>query len=284
MIKSYCRWWRTTGRAASTLVNYRYTLERLADRLGGEHRLAAATLDDLEDYLDHRLATTSPGTASVDFRALRSFYGWLAAQGDIDRNPSTGLHSPKVAMTPVRVATETDYRRLVATCPKTTKAGRRDAAILAVLWATGARRGELAGLDLDSVDLDAGTISIGRTKNGTPRRVPLDVDAVAALDRWLRAGTNGRGYEPGPLFVAEHGGRLTSNGIGQMFQRRCETAGVDVTAHTFRRALATRWLRAGGGETALRAVTGWRSPAMVERYTRMNAEELAHAEYRRLFG
>ena len=280
MIKSYSRWWRTTDRSPATLKNYVYSLERLAERLGGERQLVHATIDDLRDYLGDRLEATSPGTASVDFRAMRSYYSWLVAEGEIDVNPADRLRGPKVPDTPVAMATETDYRRLLAACPKTTVAGRRDAAIFAVLWATGMRRGEVAILDLEHLDMDTGTLQIRKTKNGTPRRVPLDVDALALLDRWLRR----RGYEPGPLFVGERGGRLSSNGIGQMFDRRRDEAGVDVSAHTFRRALARRWLLAEGGETALRSIAGWRSPAMVARYTRMAAEELAHAEYRRLFG
>jgi integrase len=60
------------------------------------------------------------------------------------------------------------------------------------------------------------------------------------------------------------------------------TAGVDVRSHAFRRSLATRWLRGGGSETLLRAHAGWKSPAMVGRYVRMNQEELAQVEYHRV--
>ena len=281
IIDSYALWWRGTGRSTKTLENYRYSLERLAERLGGQRQLVTATLDDLRSYQADRLEATSPGTASVDFRALRSFYAWCDAEGELDgRNPAERLKGPKVHETPVEVATEVDYRRLLAACPKTTVAGRRDAAIIAVLWGTGMRRGELVVIDLEHLDLDAGTLQIRKTKNGTPRRVPLDVDTLALLDRWLRR----RGYDAGPLFPAERGGRLTPNGVGQMIQRRCELAGVDVSAHQFRRALATRWLRHGGTETGLRSIAGWKSPAMVGRYTRMHAEDVAHEEYRRLLG
>jgi integrase len=69
-----------------------------------------------------------------------------------------------------------------------------------------------------------------------------------------------------------------------MIDRQRTATGVDVSAHTFRRALATRWLVAGGGQTALRSLAGWRSPAMVGMYTRMSSEQIAHAEHRRLPG
>ena len=196
IIDSYALWWRGTGRSTKTLENYRYSLERLAERLGGQRQLVDATLDDLRSYQADRLEATSPGTASVDFRALRSFYAWCDAEGELDgRNPAERLKGPKVYETPVEVATETDYKRLIAACPKTTVAGRRDAAIIAVLWATGMRRGELVVLDLEHLDLDAGVLSIRKTKNGTPRRVPLDADTLALLDRWLRR----RGYDAGPV-------------------------------------------------------------------------------------
>jgi integrase len=294
MITSYCRWWRTLNRSPKTLENYRYTLERLAVRLGSpdggdydtklDRHLRTATIDDLRGYLGDRLEATSPGTAAVDFRAMRSFYAWLVAEGEIDVNPALRLRTPKVPETPVRVATEVVYRRLLAACPKATTAGRRDAAIFAVLWASGVRRGELAALDVSHVDLDERVLTLPLTKSGRPRRVPLDDTAAAVIDRWLRR----RGFEPGPLFLAERGGRLTSNGIGQMIERRRDAAGVavaEVSAHAFRRALSERWMLAGGNETTLRTIQGWSDASpMPGRYTRMAKEQLAHAEYRRLLG
>lgn len=108
ILTSYARWWRTTGRSPETLRNYVYSLERLAHRLGGQRQLADARLADLRDYLGDRLEATSPGTASVDFRAMRSFYGWLVEEGELDVNPAAKLRGPKVAETPVKVAGELD--------------------------------------------------------------------------------------------------------------------------------------------------------------------------------
>ena len=193
-------------------------------------------------------------------------------------NPAAKLHGPRVPETPVVVASEIDYRRLVAACPKTTWAGRRDAAIIGMLWWTGCRRGETCVVDVSHVDLEAGLIIVPRTKGGVAKRLPIHPELAGLLDRWLRR----RGFDAGPLFPSERGCRLTSSGVGQMLERVGDRAGVSVSAHTFRRALATRWLRAGGSEVGLRAVAGWKSPAMVARYTRMSSEDLAHPEYERL--
>ncbi len=61
-----------------------------------------------------------------------------------------------------------------------------------LLWCTGMRRGELTVLDLAHLDLDAGVLTIPKTKNGTPRRCRLLPETIGLLDRWLRR----RGYAP----------------------------------------------------------------------------------------
>jgi len=68
---------------------------------------------------------------------------------------------------------------------------------------------------------------------------------------------------------------LLSNGVGQAITKRARRAGVNLTAHSFRRGLATRWLRSGGSEVHLMRVAGWSSPRMVARYTSAVATEEA---------
>ena len=68
-----------------------------------------------------------------------------------------------------------------------------------------------------------------------------------------------------------------------MLTERCQAAGLrSIGCHEFRRALAERWLEAGGSESLLRYFQGWSSPAMVARYVRKNGQTLAVAEHRRL--
>jgi site-specific recombinase XerD len=280
ILDSYLRWWKMTGRAESTGENYVRQLRRFAKTLGGEKFLPTVQRHQLDQYVADRMSDVSPDAATYDVRAFKSFYGWLHAEDEIDHNPAAKLKHPKVDEPPVTVAVETDYRRMLAACDRKSKLGRRNAAIIAMFWSTGMRRGELVGLDLDDVDLNSRTARIARSKTGKPRTVPLSDECIQLVDRWIRA----RGSEPGPLFLGRTGKRLSSNAIGQMFSDVAAEAGVEVTTHSFRRALGTRWLAAGGSETGLQLVAGWTSTRMVARYTRMNAEELAADEYRRLFG
>jgi integrase/recombinase XerD len=280
LLDSYLRWWRMSGHADATGENYVRQLRRFSKTIGGEHLLPTAQRHQLEAYVSDRMSEVSPDAATYDVRAFKSFYGWLHAEGEVDYNPAAKLKHPKVDEPPVTVAVETDYRQMLAVCDRTSKVGRRNAAIIGMFWSTGMRRGELVGLDVDDVDLNSRTARIARTKTGKPRTVPLSDECIQLLDRWLRK----RGSEPGPLILGRTGKRLSSNAVGQMFSNVATEAGVDVTSHSFRRALGTRWLAAGGSETGLQSVAGWTSTRMVARYTRMNAEELAQDEDRRLFG
>jgi integrase/recombinase XerD len=281
ILVSFARSWRMQGRADSTIDGYVYVLNQLADRLGGEAGLITATRDELEEYVVQRLAVVSPSAVSFDVRAIRAFFKWTTDEGETPLNPAQKLKHPKVDEPPVRVATEHDLKRLVGTCDKTDPLGRRDAAILGLLAWGGLRRSELCVIDIGDLDLDRRSLAIPKTKVGRPRQVPLHPDAVALLDRWVRA----RGTEPGPLFTTRTGRRITSNAVGQMFSKRCAMVGLEgLGTHAFRRGLAIRWLREGGSETSLRAIAGWTSTRMVGTYTRMASEELAHDEYRKILG
>lgn len=252
--------------------------------------LVDATNDDCRAYLAERDADgIAAATRQVDWRMLRALHAWLHAEGEADRNPMARLKAPSVPETPVKVLDEREYRALVASCDRRTTGGRRDEAILSLLWWSGLRRSEVCAVDLEALDLRDGTLTIGSrtftTKSNKVRRVPLAGETVAALDRYLRR----RGADPGPLFLSERGDthherRLRPNSIQLMIRRRTAQAGLGrpIGAHEFRRAMAVRHKRRGGSDPALMAIAGWSSIRMVDRYTRMEREELAAEEFYRL--
>jgi integrase len=68
---------------------------------------------------------------------------------------------------------------------------------------------------------------------------------------------------------------LTPSGVGQMLAKRGKAAGVDVRAHAFRRMHAGEWMKRGGSETGLMTNSGWKSTAMISRYTKDTKESNA---------
>jgi site-specific recombinase XerD len=157
----------------------------------------------------------------------------------------------------------------------TSPAGRRDAALLGVLYSTGARRAEIAGLALTDYDPSERSLRV-RGKRGKERLVYVTVEAAARLDAWITV----RGRAPGALFppVSKGGrcrsgdGRLshpTGQAIAGIVTRRLTQAGVDPhTPHDFRRTFIGELLDAGVDLATAQQLAGHASPATTARYDR----------------
>lgn len=182
---------------------------------------------------------------------------------------------------------------LAAACARdTTPAGARDAAIIGIAYATGARRSELVGLDLADLTFTDGQIDLlVRGKGNKERILPVDNGAKEALENWLTY----RGSDPGPLFVAidkvgrlARGRRLTSQAVYYMLQRRQKEAGVKAfTPHDLRRSCCSDLLDAGADVLVVSGLMGHSNVATTRRYdrrgerARRQAVKSLHFPYRR---
>jgi site-specific recombinase XerD len=165
----------------------------------------------------------------------------------------------------------------LAVCDEdTSAAGRRDAALLGVLYSTGARRAEIAGLALADYDPAERSLRV-RGKRGKERLVYVTVEAAARLDAWTAV----RGRAPGALFPpVSKGGRCRYDGDGRLVHptgqaiagivtRRLTQAGVSPhTPHDFRRTFIGELLDAGVDLATAQQLAGHASPATTARYDR----------------
>ncbi|WP_084965317.1 tyrosine-type recombinase/integrase [Thermoactinospora rubra] len=149
-------------------------------------------------------------------------------------------------------------------------AGVRDAALIAVLYSTGCRRSEIAGLRLADYDPAARSLRV-RGKRDKERLVYLTAEAVGLVERWLAV----RGEHPGPLFgpFTKAGTLrprpLSGQGIADILTRRLGQAGAPRrTAHDFRRTFIGELLDAGVDLATAQALVGHSSPATTARYDR----------------
>jgi len=282
--------------------------------------LLTATRLDLQLYINDRTTNgrwkgkpLSPNTIIVEHRQLRAFYKW-AAQGDdplVERSPMSSVEAPKGVdpdpdSTPVLA--EDDYRALLAACTRRRVGyerrndrahARRDAAILSLMWATGGRRAEIAGVQLAHIDWDNQTVHFAKTKGRgktKSRDCYFDDEALDFLTRYILV----RGDHDGPLFESmrrqrgtnlRHG--ITPATITSMLRRRAVEAGIaspdldwagpGFGAHAFRRAYSTAWLDAGGSVRDLETNNGWKHDGrMAAHYTRAAESQQAAAEAKRI--
>jgi site-specific recombinase XerD len=168
---------------------------------------------------------------------------------------------------------------LIEVCVKDqTPAGIRDAAIIALAWATGGRRSELANLAFSNyirTGDDEGDLRIWG-KGDKPRVGYIFNGAAAYLHDWLAI----RGDADGPLFYAinkggnvQVGHGVSDEALAQMLEKRCEQAGVkDLTWHDFRRTFAGNLLDNGHDLVTVQKLMGHSSPTTTANYDRRGDE------------
>jgi site-specific recombinase XerD len=213
---------------------------------------------------------------------MKRFCRWLVAEGELVDDPMVGLERPKPATKPVDILTDDEIMRLFKVTDGQTFEERRDHAILRVLFDTGVRISEVAGLTVDDVDLADHDVLYVIGKGRKPRAVPFGAKTGRALDRYRRLRSSHRHANEPRFFLSQRGG-MSRDGIDEMLRRRAAQAGVEnLHAHRFRHTAAHRWLAAGGQERDLMRLMGWSSDAMIGHYGSSAADERARAAFRRM--
>ena len=282
-VDSYRRHLRAGNRSPNTIKTYLAALEQLnrfLKRHGMPTALTGVRREHLEAFIvDLQEARKRPATVSLAYRSLQPFFAWAVSENEIERSPMERMSAPIVPEEPPAVLRDQDIQALLKATEGNSFEARRDHAILRLLFDTGMRRGELAGLTLDDLDLDQ-NVAMVLGKGRRPRGCPFGNATAKALDRYLRA--RARHTFAGSVHIwLGPKGPLTDNGILQMVRRRGRQIGLErLFVHQFRHTFAHVMLADGMQEGDLMRLTGWRSRQMLSRYGASAADERARDAYR----
>jgi site-specific recombinase XerD len=227
----------------------------------------------------------APHTRAQRLWIITELLEWLVEHRLMLTNPASGL-SPKMPprKLPARIPTESEMIRLLSAPNTRTSIGRRDRAILEMLYSTGLRVAEAAALDVMDLDLTVGTLLVRCGKGGKSRVVPLGDAAVAALLDYLQHTRPGFMQKPGvaALFLAsDHNGfagnRLSKASIRLIVRESAKKAGLDrrINPHQIRHACATHMLRAGADLRHIQQLLGHSRIDTTEIYTHVDVTDLA---------
>lgn len=259
-----------------TCSNYARDL-RLFFAFLGHERVADITALEVRRFVAH-LSTQQQSRRTIARRlsCVRSFLRYLCREGTLEHNPAEAVPTPRLEKRLPSFLDETQIQRLLTTPPAGKWQGLRDHAILEILYSTGMRVSELAGLNLQDVDEISGTIVV-RGKGKKERLCPVGTTALKTLQTYLAKRPKAKTLRtPYALLVSQKGTRLTVRQIDRSLVRYVRMANLpaSISPHSLRHSFATHLLDRGADLRSVQELLGHASLSTTQIYTHVTAQRL----------
>lgn len=226
----------------------------------GNNDMLSVTGTEVVAFL-HRIKAEgrSASTSNRKLASIRSFYNYLVSEGLITDNPTHNIKSPKIERKGIEYLQVEEIEKLLE-APDDSFKGKRDRAILEVLYATGLRVTEIIGADVIDINLRMGFITCDGDM-ARARIVPLGRPARQALEDYLENGRDAlvrENTDEEALFVNMMGKRITRQGIWKMLKEYGKQAGIEtsLTPNVIRNSFAVHMLQNGADLKSLQEMMG----------------------------
>ena len=233
---------------------------------------ARVSTQDVLDYLASRRKLSKRSQARL-LSSLRSFFDWLVMEGDRKDNPCDAVDSPKLGRYLPEVLSVEEVTAIIDSVDLSTWTGRRDRAVLEVLYGCGLRVSEAVGLKISNVYLDEGFVRVVG-KGNKERIVPMGDMAVQAVRDYLecRIVPDSPQYDD-ILFLNRFGRSLSRVAMFNLVKKQAVCAGVDkeISPHTFRHSFATHLIENGADLRVVQEMLGHESILTTEIYTHIDS-------------
>jgi integrase/recombinase XerC len=276
--------------SAHTLRNYESDLVQFYDHLapankdGQRREVPISEIDNLtiREYMAS-LYDKQQKKSSIHRKVatLRTFFRYLCREGILENNPATLVSSPRVERKLPNHLTIEQMVRFIETPETETVLGKRDRAILELLYASGLRVSELVGLNLTDIDFENQTLRV-RGKGRKVRIVPFGVHAKTALQIYL--GVRGEllfeaeaeKIDPNAVFFNYQGTRITTRSVGRMLDKYLKMCADlhHISPHSLRHSFATHLLDAGADLRAIQELLGHARLSTTQQYTHVSMDKL----------
>ena len=272
MTKDYRNYLRIERRMSpNTVASYCHDVEAFLEAIG----LAPAAIgpSDISSYLGEVTARgLSKRSSARLLSSLRNFFDWCVQEGEISENPCDRVDAPKLGKYLPSVLTVEEVSAIMESVDLRGPFGKRDRAILEVLYGCGLRVSEAAGLRISHVHLNEGFVDV-IGKGDKQRLVPLGDMAADAIRAYLpdRPLPAERSFED-ILFLNKFGKPLSRVSIFKLVKAQAMAAGIDkeISPHTFRHSFATHLIENGADLRVVQEMLGHESILTTEIYTHID--------------
>ncbi len=238
-----------------------------------------ATLTDLECFVTSlvELGISARSQARI-ISGIKSFYKFLILEDAISDDPTELLECPSLGRHLPEVLSIEEIDAIEAQIDTSTPTGRRNLAIVEMLYSCGLRVSELSNLKISNLALDQEFISVFG-KGDKQRLVPIGEESIGIVKDWINDRMemeNVKDSERDYLFLSNRGKHISRITIFVLIKDLAEKAGItkNISPHTFRHSFATHLLEGGADLRSIQEMLGHESILTTEIYTHINVDHL----------
>lgn len=255
----------------NTVTSYCHDVDAFLESCGREPSQIGT--EDIEAYLGKVTADgLSKRSLARLLSSLRSFFDWCVEEGEVKDNPCDRVDSPKLGKYLPAVLSVEEVTAILESVDLKAPFGKRNRAILEVLYSCGLRVSEAAGLRISHVHLDEGFVDV-IGKGDKQRLVPMGEVAANAIRAYLedRPEPASRAWDD-YLFLNRFGKPLSRVSLFNLVKEEAMAAGIqkEISPHTFRHSFATHLIENGADLRTVQEMLGHESILTTEIYTHID--------------
>jgi len=274
-ILGFSRYLRVVNRSERTVEWYVHDATQFlsyVENESGHRSLEEIDRNNLRDFLSLELSR------GIDRRSIlrrvagiKSFFRYLLEEGVLDETDILLAKTPKGSKKLPKIASRDDILSLLEVAFDDTSSGKRNHAIVAFLYGTGARVSELIGLNWEDINFTTGLVKL-RGKGGKDRIVPAGRYVLETLKAWL----NLQGGVSGAVFTGPSGKRLSVRHVRNILNSALNKASLTIplSPHKLRHSFATHMLENGADIRVVQELLGHKSLSTTQVYTHLTKERL----------
>lgn len=254
----------TVASYCSDVDKFLSSLQCRAEEAGAEDIISFLSKDD----------NLSKRSQARKLSALKSFFGWMIAEGMMEDNPCDRIDGPKIGRYLPDVLSIEEIDAMIRSTDCSTWQGKRDKAILETLYGCGLRVSEAVELKISDLYLDEGFIKV-RGKGDKERLIPIGELASDAIVTYMEdRPVPAEAAADDILFLNRFGKRLSRISMFKMVKKQALLVDIrkEISPHTFRHSFATHMLENGADLRVVQELLGHESIVTTEIYTHIDSE------------